>query len=61
MPLAIWVWTVELLSRTAVKIVDFSLMAQKTARICKTWEFVAAFVGAFVGSVMFVHVLHGIR
>jgi len=57
MSLAIWVRAVELLSWSAVEIMNFSLMSQETAGVGETWELFATIRWAFVGSIMFVHVL----
>jgi hypothetical protein len=55
--LAVWVGAVELLSRTSMQIVNFSLMSQKTTGIREAWKLFATFGRALVRSIVFVHML----
>lgn len=57
MALAVHVRAVELLSRTAMFVVDLTLVAQEAAGVCEAWEFRTARDGAFVGTVVLIHVL----
>lgn len=55
--LAIGMRTVELLSRTTVKVVYLSLMPQESSRVRKPRQLLTPLGWAFVGTIMLVHVL----
>lgn len=55
--LAVHVGAVELLARTAMLVVNFAFVAQEAAGVCEAWEFRASRDGAFVGTVVLIHVL----
>jgi len=54
---AIDVRTIELLSRTAVLVVNFAFMSQETTRISEAGELLTAFSWTLVGTIVFIHVL----
>jgi len=53
---AIYMWAVQLLSRTTMLVMNFTLVSEKTARVREAWELFATFSRTLVGSVMLVHV-----